>query len=91
MPKLEIFKPPPPVLKGKYNFVVLPLFIYVASDNNIQTVVDNLNTILSELALLYIKSGFWHTLRGLELYGPIHVISYFMGSSKHFLTALLIV
>ena len=46
--KLDIFKPLPEELKGKYDVVHLRYFMTIAKDHTVQTVVDNLNAMLSE-------------------------------------------
>lgn len=46
--KLDIFKPLPEELKGKFDVVALRFFMCVATDDRIQIVVDNLAAMLSE-------------------------------------------
>ena len=45
---LDIFKPLPENLKGKYDVVHLRFFMTVASDDTIQIAVDNLTSMLSK-------------------------------------------
>ena len=51
--KLDIFKPVPKELQGRYDVVALRFFMCVASDDNIQVVVDNLCAMLSKSALVH--------------------------------------
>ena len=46
--KLDIFKPLPERLKGKYDMVHLRFFMTIASDDDIQIVIRNLKDMLSE-------------------------------------------
>lgn len=46
--KLDIFKPLPDELKNKYDVVHLRFFMTVASDDNVQTVINNLKGMLSK-------------------------------------------
>ena len=46
--KLDIFKPLPQEVKGKYDVVHLRFFMAVAVDDNIQIVIKNLKGMLSK-------------------------------------------
>ena len=46
--KLDIFKPLPEELRERYDAVHLRFFMTVASDDNVQVVVDNLKSMLSK-------------------------------------------
>ena len=46
--KLDIFRPLPEEVKGKYDVVHLRFFMTVASDDNVEVVVQNLKGMLSE-------------------------------------------
>ena len=50
--KLDIFKPLPQELKEKYDVVHLRFFMTVATDENVQVVVNNLKGMLSEWNLI---------------------------------------
>lgn len=50
--KLDIFKPLPQELKGKYDVVHLRFFMAVAVDNNVQIVIKNLKDMLSKYDLI---------------------------------------
>ena len=58
--KLDIFKPLPQELKGKYDVVHLRFFMAVAIDDNIQIVIKNLKDMLSEYDFI---DGFASRLR----------------------------
>ena len=58
--KLDIFKPLPQELKGKYDVVHLRFFMAVAVDDNIQIVIKNLKDMLSEYDFI---DGFASRLR----------------------------
>lgn len=58
--KLDIFKPLPQELKGKYDVVHLRFFMAVAVDDNIQIVINNLKGMLSEYDFI---DGFASRLR----------------------------
>ena len=45
--KLDIFKPIPEHLRGKYDIVHLRYFMAIATDESMQITVDNLNAMLS--------------------------------------------
>ena len=49
--KLDIFKPLPEELKGKYDVVHLRFFMAVAVDDNVQIVIRNLKDMLSKYGL----------------------------------------
>lgn len=46
--KLDIFEPLPQELRGKYDVVHLRFFMTIASDDNVQIVINNLKGMLSE-------------------------------------------
>ena len=46
--KLDIFKPLPEELKGRYDVVHLRFFMTVASDDNVHVVIENLKSMLSQ-------------------------------------------
>lgn len=46
--RLDIFKPLPEQLKGRYDVVHLRFFMTVASDDNVQLVIKNLKDMLSK-------------------------------------------
>ena len=46
--KLDIFKPLPEELKGKYDVVHLRFFMAVVVDDNVQIVIKNLKDMLSK-------------------------------------------
>lgn len=45
--KLDIFKPLPEKLKGKYDVVHLRFFMTIAKDENVHVVIENLKAMLS--------------------------------------------
>lgn len=50
--KLDIFKPLPENLKGKYDVVHLRYFMTIAKEYNVQVVLENLRHMLSKSLLL---------------------------------------
>ena len=55
--KLDIFKPLPKELKGKYDVVHLRFFMTVASDDNVQVVLNNLKAMLSEYSVILYQAA----------------------------------
>lgn len=55
--KLDIFKPLPKELKGKYDVVHLRFFMTVASDDNVQVVLNNLKAMLSEYNVILCQAA----------------------------------
>ena len=55
--KLDIFKPLPKELKGKYDVVHLRFFMTVASDDNVQVVLNNLKAMLSEYSVILCQTA----------------------------------
>ena len=55
--KLDILKPLPEQLKGRYDVVHLRFFMTVASDDNVQIVVNNLKAMLSESSVILCQAA----------------------------------
>ena len=53
--KLDIFKPLPEELKGKYDVVHLRFFMAVAVDDNVHIVIKNLKNMLSKYNIILIR------------------------------------
>lgn len=51
--KLDIFEPLPEELIGRYDIVHLRFFMAVASDDNVQIVIENLKGMLSECGFVF--------------------------------------
>lgn len=49
--KLDILKPLPEALKGKYDVVHLRFFMTIASDDDVDIVIENLKRVLSKCNL----------------------------------------